>query len=100
MIENDTPTPIAIPVSGAPLVDLAGSIVSLADMRNAPVPEVVEVLEHLLDEARAGKIRGLVVAAGLEGRAFLTSITQGDAGIVTLLGSLRVVERDLLREVD
>lgn len=23
MIENDTPTPIAIPVSGAPLVDLA-----------------------------------------------------------------------------
>lgn len=41
-------------------------VVTLAAVTPAPVPEVVEMLEHWLERARAGEVRSIGVAADVD----------------------------------
>jgi hypothetical protein len=65
----------------------------------APVPEVVEELERLLEEARRGQIRGLLAVTAELGFSTGRSLALGDGAVVALLGELRIAEQRLLDEI-
>lgn len=71
-------------------------IVSLAEVRLAPVPEVVELLEALLDRARSGEVRGLAVATACAPHAEATAYALGDGGVAALVLSVCRLHRRLL----
>ena len=59
--------------------------ISLAEVRNAPVPEVVAEIEALLERARQGEIRGFAISCCLTERCAGTTYVVGDGGVASLV---------------
>lgn len=73
------------------------SIVNLADRRLDPVPDVVALLEALLEGARAGEIRGIAVAIACDDRHTGSAVEIGDGTIADLY---LAIDRVKLRMLD
>lgn len=73
-----------------------GSIISLADRRLEPVPDVVEALEHILERARRGEVRGLAIAATVPSGRWSTAYVIGDTGLPALNLAVDLLKSRLL----
>jgi hypothetical protein len=67
-------------------------LVTLADARLAPAPDVVEALEAMLVRAKAGEIRAVAIAATTTGRGSSTGWAIGDMALSDLWFSVRCLE--------
>ncbi len=65
--------------------------------RPKPVPEIIDMLEEALQDARDGNLRALILV-GAHDECMLTSAFHlgPGAAVLSLLGELRVVERDYM----
>lgn len=62
-----------------------------------PVADVIDALEELLEEAKKGELRGLIYVGSLQNGFCTQGTVLGDgAYIVTLLGQLRILEREYI----
>ncbi len=66
--------------------------------RQGPVPEVVALLEKLLQRALDGEIIGVGVVAACTGRAEASAYALGEGGIATLVLACERLKMRLLRE--
>lgn len=73
---------------------VSADVVSLADRRLAPVPEVVAMFADLLRRAESGEIRGAVVGAACDAHCEATTYELGDGTIAALY---LAIERARLR---
>lgn len=71
-------------------------LVSLEEARRAPVEEVVEDIELLLERAKAGEVRGFACAAVLPGGSTLTVRSPGEASDAELFLALSDLSAGLL----
>jgi hypothetical protein len=55
-----------------------GEVVDLAEVRAAPVPGVVGLLEVYLERARAGELRSVAIAGAMVGQTTLSGYELGD----------------------
>jgi len=76
---------------------MTATVTRLSELRLAPVPEVVEGLELLLEKARSGEVRGFAIGtacdAGCDGSMFVI----GDSNISTIYLAIERVKLNLLR---
>lgn len=71
-------------------------VVSLKVAKNEPVPEVVQLLEILLQQAKAGEFTGFAFAAGLNGRCTGSAFVIGETDIAVLHLALSRLQARLL----
>ena len=58
-------------------------------------PEIVRVLEELLDDAKAGRLEGVAIA-GVSKDGFIHCVWKGATKITTMLGTIRLLEFDMV----
>lgn len=80
---------------------MAGGAVSaeirhLAEVRLAPVPEVVEGLRDILARAERGEIRGYAIATACDAAGTGSGLEIGDADVAHLYTALARLQRRLL----
>jgi len=73
--------------------------VSLSEIRSAPDPQAIAMLEELLEEARSGRLRSIGAAMVYEGRYTDYCIHTGDAAMADLLMSLERLKHRVLNEI-
>ena len=76
--------------------DNAAKVSHLSEVLMAPVPEVVAAAESLLERARSGKTRGLVLGEAVDQGCDASSYVIGDGNIATLVLSCERLKRRLL----
>jgi len=72
-------------------------VVQLAELRFAPVPGVVKMLEDALDRARAGEIRALGLITCTQDHGTATAYSLGDGTVSELVCGGRRLELRLLK---
>ena len=68
--------------------------------RPVAVAEVVDALRELLERAEAGELRSLVYAGLADGGCVTHGYAPGEAGVIELIGTCAVLQRDLLEYVE
>ena len=61
------------------------NLVSLAAVEHPPVAEVIDMLESMLERARAGQIIGVAIVAAEVGRYESTGFAIGEGAVSTLV---------------
>jgi len=61
-----------------------GDVASLEEIRQEPHPDVVQYLTDLLEEAKAGRVRGVACAATLRDGHTISAWEPGDASYAEL----------------
>lgn len=72
------------------------SVISLAERKLDPVPDVVALLESMLDKARRGEIRGVAVAVSCDAKYTGSAYDLGDGTISDLYLAMGRMQRRLL----
>ena len=75
-------------------------VVSLAERRLEPVPEVVAGIANLLDMAKRGEVRGYVIAVSADGGCDGTGYEIGDGTIAQLVLAIERAKLRLLTELE
>lgn len=75
-------------------------VVDLNAIRLAPVPEVVEGLEDLLDRARRGEIRGYAIGAAADQNCDASAFVIGDSSIAAIYLGIERAKLRLLEHED
>ena len=83
---RENPRPVAKPAS-------------LTEIRSAPDPTTIRILEELLKDARAGELRGFAVAMVYEGRHTDYSVHTGDCALADLLMAAERMKHRVLTEI-
>jgi hypothetical protein len=60
-----------------------------------PDPDVIEMCEQLLAEAKEGRIQGLAVATVEADRTFGTAFEVGGGAVLSLIGAVTLLQHDL-----
>jgi hypothetical protein len=68
---------------------------SIVAINQKPDPDVIEMCEKLLDEAKEGKIQGLAVATVEADRTFGTAFEVGGGAVLSLMGAVTLLQHDL-----
>lgn len=75
------------------------STVNLTEIRHAPDPDTVRLLEEMLEDARSGKLRAVGIVGVYEGRHTDYSVHTGDAAIADLLMAVERLKHRVLTEI-
>lgn len=75
-------------------------LISLAEVRAAPVSDVVKILSDLLHKAKQGRLRGVAVVGEMQNGDGIRVIGLGDAHLDSMFLNLELTKRLILDAVE
>lgn len=71
------------------------SVNSIKPIRTSPNENIINELERLLADAKAGKVQGIAVAEIMTGSEFAVWFERGETSILSLLGAAEMLKTEI-----